>query len=114
MPSPSASGPSAIPRAMMRDPITVEDVLNSRLICWPVHLLECCLVTDGGGALVMIRAERASEHPKKPVYVLGMGESVEMSMISQMHDFSSSARLCHERPRGIQGGSVSTIATSIT
>jgi acetyl-CoA acetyltransferase len=78
------------PRAMMRDPITVDDVLNSRLICWPVHLLECCLVTDGGGALVMVRAERAKEFPKKPVYVLGMGESVEMSMISQMHDFSSS------------------------
>ncbi|MEX1254152.1 MAG: thiolase [Dehalococcoidia bacterium] len=78
------------PRAMMRDAITVDDVLDSRLICWPVHLLECCLVTDGGGALVMVRAERAKEFPKKPVYVLGMGESVEMSMISQMHDFSSS------------------------
>lgn len=78
------------PRAMMRDPITVEDVLNSRVICWPVHLLECCLVTDGGGALVMVAAERATEFPKKPVYVMGMGESVEMSMISQMHDFTAS------------------------
>ena len=78
------------PRAMMRDPITIQDVLNSRLICWPVHLLECCLVTDGGGALVMVSADRAKDFPKRPVYVLGMGESVEMSMISQMRDFTSS------------------------
>jgi acetyl-CoA acetyltransferase len=78
------------PRAMMRDPITVEDVLNSRLICWPVHLLECCLVTDGGGALVMVSADRAKDFPKKPVYVMGFGESVEMGMISQMHDFTTS------------------------
>ena len=78
------------PRAMMRDPITVDDVLASRLICWPVHLMQCCLVTDGGGALVMVSADRAKDSPKKPVYLVGAGESVEMSMISQMHDFTSS------------------------
>ena len=78
------------PRAMMRDPITIDDVLKSRLICWPFHILECCLVTDGGGALIMTRSDRAKHAPKRPVYVMGMGESVEMSMISQMHDFASS------------------------
>ena len=78
------------PRAMMRDPITIEDVMNSRVICWPVHLLECCLVTDGGGALVLVAGDRAKDFPKPPVYVLGMGESVEMSMISQMRDFTTS------------------------
>ncbi len=78
------------PRAMMREPITVADVLNSRLIAYPVHLLECCLVTDGGGALVVVSAERAKDFPKKPVYVLGTGESSEHSMISQMHDFTES------------------------
>ena len=78
------------PRAMMRDPITVEDVLKSRMIAYPVHLLECCLVTDGGGALVMVSAERAKDFPKPPVYVLGTGESSEHSMISQMHDFTES------------------------
>jgi acetyl-CoA acetyltransferase len=78
------------PRAMMRDPITVEDVLNSRVIAWPVHLLECCLVTDGGGALVVVSAERAKDFPKKPVYVLGTGESSEHSMISQMIDMTES------------------------
>lgn len=78
------------PRASMRDPITVEDVLNSRLIAWPFHLFECCLVTDGGGALILVSAERAKDFPTKPVYILGTGESVETPMISQMADLTSS------------------------
>lgn len=80
------------PRALMREPITVEDVLNSRLIAYPIHLLECCLVTDGGGALVIVSAERAKSMgtPKKPVYLLGAGESVESPMVSMLEDFTSS------------------------
>jgi acetyl-CoA acetyltransferase len=78
------------PRAMMRDPLTIEEVLASRVIAYPIHLLECCLVTDGGGALVLVSAERAKDFPKKPVYVLGTGESTEHSMISMMNDFTES------------------------
>jgi len=78
------------PRAMMRDPITVEDVLNSRLIAWPIHLLECCLVTDGGGALILTTADRARDFKKPPVYVLGTGEGAENLGISTMHDFTES------------------------
>jgi acetyl-CoA acetyltransferase len=78
------------PRAMYRDPITVADVLASRLIAWPFHLLECCLVTDGGGALVLAAAERARDFPTKPVYVVGSGESVETPLVSQMEDFTRS------------------------
>jgi acetyl-CoA acetyltransferase len=78
------------PRAMYRDPITVADVLASRVIAWPFHLLECCLVTDGGGALVLVSAERARDFPAKPVYVLGTGESVETPLVSQMEDFTTS------------------------
>jgi acetyl-CoA acetyltransferase len=78
------------PRAMMRDPITVDDVLSSRIIAYPIHLLECCLVTDGGGALVVVSKERARDFPKKPVYLLGSGESTEHSMISMMRDFTQS------------------------
>jgi acetyl-CoA acetyltransferase len=78
------------PRAMFRDLITVEDVLASRLVAWPFHLLECCLVTDGGGALVVTSADRAGEFPKPPVHVLGTGESMETPMISQMVDFTES------------------------
>jgi len=80
------------PRATFKDPITVEDVLNSRMIAYPFHLLECCLVTDGGGALILTKAERAKDFPTKPVYILGAGESMElpMSLVSQMADYTSS------------------------
>ena len=78
------------PRASYRDPITVDDVLNSRMIAYPFHLLECCLVTDGGGALILTAAERAADFPHKPVYILGSGESVETPMVSQMKDLTSS------------------------
>jgi acetyl-CoA acetyltransferase len=80
------------PRAMMRDPITVDDVLGSRLVAYPLHLLECCLVTDGGGALVLTTAERARDLdlPHPTVYVLGTGESCETPMISQMEDLTTS------------------------
>ena len=78
------------PRAMYRDPVTVDDVLASRMVAYPFHLLECCLVTDGGGALILTSAERAGEFPKPPVYVLGTGESAETPVISQMADFTES------------------------
>ncbi len=78
------------PRATFKDPITVADVLNSRMIAYPFRLLECCLVTDGGGALIVTHRDRAKDFPQKPVYVLGTGESVETPMISQMADFTSS------------------------
>jgi acetyl-CoA acetyltransferase len=99
------------PRAMMRDPITVEDVLNSRLIAWPVHLLECCLVTDGGGALILTTADRARDFRKPPVYILGTGEGAENMMISTMHDFTESLAFKQSATRafaqaGIERGDV--------
>jgi acetyl-CoA acetyltransferase len=78
------------PRAMFRDLITVDDVLASRLVAYPFHLLECCLVTDGGGALIVTAADRAADFPKPAVHVLGTGEAMEMPMISQMVDFTES------------------------
>ena len=80
-----------VPRAMYRDIITIEDVFNSRMICYPFHLLECCLVTDGGGALIITSAERAKDFPTKPVYIMGTGESVESPVVSQMYDMTTSA-----------------------
>ena len=78
------------PRASFRNPITVDDVLNSPMIAWPFRMLMCCLVTDGGGALILTSAERAKDFPTKPVYILGTGESVETPLVSQMEDFTSS------------------------
>jgi len=78
------------PRASFKDPITVDDVLNSPMIAWPFRMLMCCLVTDGGGALILTSADRAKDFPQKPVYILGTGESVETPLVSQMYDFTSS------------------------
>jgi acetyl-CoA acetyltransferase len=78
------------PRASFRDPIDVADVLGSRMIAYPFRLLMCCLVTDGGGALILTSSERASDFPTRPVYILGSGESVETPMVSQMEDLTTS------------------------
>lgn len=74
------------PRASFRDPISVQDVLASRMIAYPFHILECCLVTDGGGALILTSDDRAKDLRQKPVYVMGGGESTETTMVSQMED----------------------------
>jgi acetyl-CoA acetyltransferase len=79
------------PKALMKDPITIDDVMRARLICWPFTLLMCCLVTDAGGALVLTRADRAKHLRQPPVYVLGTGESSEHAMVSMMADMTSSA-----------------------
>lgn len=64
------------PDAKMRKPITVEDVVQSRVISSPLHLLDCCIISDGGGAVVVTSAERALDLEKKPVLVAGCGEAV--------------------------------------
>lgn len=78
------------PRAAFKDPVTIDDVLNSKMIAYPFRLLQCCLVTDGGGALILTSSDRAKDFPTKPCYILGSGESVETTMVSQMEDFTSS------------------------
>lgn len=78
------------PRASFRDPLTVDDVMSARMIAYPFTKLECCLVTDGGGALILTSAERAKDFPQKPVYIIGTGESTETPMVSQMEDMTTS------------------------
>ncbi len=63
------------PKAFVRDPLTIDDVLSSRWISYPFHLLDCCLVTDAGGACVVVGADRARELAKQPVWLLGSGEA---------------------------------------
>jgi acetyl-CoA acetyltransferase len=76
-------------KAMMRDPITIEDVLQSRWVSEPLHLLDCCLVTDGGGAVVVTSAERARNTPKAPIWVLGHGEAHTHNTIANMPDLAT-------------------------
>lgn len=79
------------PIAFARDPLSIEDVLGSRMICDPLSLLDCCLVTDGAGAIIMMRAERAADLPNKPVYFLGGGTAQTHRQISQMPDLTTTA-----------------------
>ncbi len=77
------------PKAMMRESLTFDEYHDSRWIVWPFHLLDCCLVTDAGAAVVITSAERAKRLKKKPVWVLGGAESHDHNMISQMPDLTS-------------------------
>jgi acetyl-CoA acetyltransferase len=79
------------PKAFKRDHLTVEDVLASRMISSPLSLLDCCLVTDGGGALIVASAERAKDLREPPVYLLGAGEAHWHRNISQMPDLTVTA-----------------------
>jgi acetyl-CoA acetyltransferase len=79
------------PAAQMRDLITVEDVLNSRMIADPLHMLDCSLVSDGGAAIIMTSAERVHDFPHDPVYILGAGEGHSHEHISQARSLTTSA-----------------------
>ena len=79
------------PEAFMRDPLSIDDVLAARMVSDPLSVRDCCLVTDGGGAYVMVRADRAKDLPRPPVYVLGNGTAVWNRQISAMHDLTVTA-----------------------
>jgi acetyl-CoA acetyltransferase len=79
------------PKAFSRDPLTIEDVLASKMICEPLHRLDCCLVTDGGGAVVVTTESRARAADKTPIRVIGAGESHTHWHISQMPDLTVTA-----------------------
>ena len=74
------------PEALMRDPLSIEDVLNSKMVSDPLTVRDCCLVTDGAGAFVLVRADRAKSLKQKPVYVLGNSTAIWNRQISSMHD----------------------------
>ena len=76
------------PAAWEKTPLTVEDVLKSRMVSHPLTVRDCCLVTDGGGALVMTSAARAKTLRKPPAYVLGVGENISHQNISSMPDLT--------------------------
>tara|TARA_R110001606_G_scaffold314379_2_gene461041 strand:+ start:14702 stop:15871 length:1170 start_codon:yes stop_codon:yes gene_type:complete len=76
------------PDAMMRGPLSVEDVLSSRMISDPLHQLDACLVTDGGGAIVMTTADHARALGKTPVFVRGCGEANTHLTVSSMPDMA--------------------------
>lgn len=76
------------PKAQYQEPITVDDVVDSRWVAEPLHLLDCCVVSDGGGAYVITTAERARDLPKPSARMLGYGERIGHAGIGQMPSFT--------------------------
>ncbi|MEI8035314.1 MAG: thiolase [Betaproteobacteria bacterium] len=79
------------PKAWEKEPLSIEQVLNARMVSYPFTVRDCCLVLDGGGAIVMTRADRAKSLKQKPAYVLGVGEALSHANISSMPDFTVTA-----------------------
>ena len=79
------------PEAAMRDPLSIADVLASRPVSDPLTVRDCCLVSDGGGAYVMVRADRARQLKQPPVYVLGSATAVWNRQISSLEDLTVTA-----------------------
>lgn len=87
------------PRAVMHSkdthpaggPMTVADVLESRLIAWPLNLLDICLVTDHGGAVIVASAEKARSLRTRPVWIAGAGENTSHSSMLEMGDFTATS-----------------------
>ena len=75
-------------KAQMQKPLTIDDVLNSPMIAEPLHLLDCCLVNDGGGAIVVASAEAAARAKNRPVWILGHGETHTHNSVAQMPDLT--------------------------
>lgn len=89
------------PEATMREPLSLDDVANARQVCEPFTVRDCCMVSDGAGAFVMTRSDRARDLAQKPVYVLGNATAVWNRQVSSMDDLTvtaaaESGRRCYE------------------
>jgi acetyl-CoA acetyltransferase len=78
------------PDAFYRDPITIDDVQSAKMIADPLTKLHCCIRSDGGGAVVLASEDRAKDLAKKPIWVMGTGETTSHTTMSQWEDFTVS------------------------
>ena len=87
------------PKAFHHDsgPLTVDAVLASPMVSSPLHTLDCCLVTDGGGAVVLTTLERARGLPKRPILILGYGEATTNQGMSGIPDLTSTGAVAAAR-----------------
>jgi acetyl-CoA acetyltransferase len=76
------------PNAYKKDNLTIDDIINSQPICSPLNKLDCCLVTDGGGAIVLSHTDRKSDFKSDPIFIKGFGETSSHSSINYMEDMS--------------------------
>jgi len=79
------------PAAWEKEPLSIEQVLQSRVVSWPLTVRDCCLVVDGGGAMIVTRSDRAKTLRRPPVHVLGIGEALGHNSISNMPDLTVTA-----------------------
>jgi acetyl-CoA acetyltransferase len=79
------------PLAMYRKPLTVEEVMASRMVSSPLRKLDCCVISDGGGALVLTTEDRAKDCRKPPIWVLGASHSTDHQIITEMPDLTTTA-----------------------
>ncbi|KAA0890840.1 thiolase [Pusillimonas sp. ANT_WB101] len=94
------------PEAYARGPLSLDDVLSARLVSDPLSVLDCCLVTDGGGAIVMVRSDRAKDLKQPPVYFLGGGMAQWHRSISEMPNLTVTAAT-ESGPRAFEMAGVS-------
>jgi acetyl-CoA acetyltransferase len=87
------------PKAFHHDsgPLTVDAVLASPMVSSPLHTLDCCLVTDGGGAVVLTTLERARDLRRPPIVLLGYGEATTNQGMSQIPDLTSTGAVAAAR-----------------
>lgn len=79
------------PEAFMRDDLTIEQCLAARMVSDPLSVRDCCLITDGGAAAVMVRADRAKDLVSRPAYVLGAAAATFHNQITSMPDLTVTA-----------------------
>ncbi len=92
------------PKAWEKRPLTIEEVLSAPIVSSPLSVRDCCLVTDGGGAILVTSAERARTLKKTPVFVLGVGDAVTHRHVASMPDLTTTgARLSGERAYAMSG-----------
>jgi acetyl-CoA acetyltransferase len=81
------------PAAWEKKPLTIPEVLDARMVSYPFTVRDICLVTDGGGAIVLTAPERARSLKKPPAYVLGVGQAITHANISSMPDLTVTGAL---------------------
>lgn len=94
------------PEAWSRGPLSIQDVLDARMVCDPLTVRDCCLLTDGAGAFVLVRSDRARDLPHKPAYVLGSATAVWHRQISSMEDLTVTAA-AESGPRAMRMAGIS-------
>jgi acetyl-CoA acetyltransferase len=92
------------PTAMYRDPITIDDVLDSKLVADPLHKLDCCVISDGGCCVIMTTEDRARDLPHRPVFVRGAAGGTTHHSIQGMADMTVTAAAVSGRKAFVEAG----------